>query len=304
MPPVLSTAGPHWHIIGAGAIGCLLADALRSAGSDVTLVTRPGAATGRLRVVVERDGVRSEHPFNTVTPEGDEPISRLLVTTKAYDVRAAVASVAHRVSGDGVVLLLANGMGFAEQLKDDWPALDVYCGTTTEGAYRVGPRHVRHAGRGETRIGRAGVQAAPPWFATLDGALDDCRWDAEIESALWMKLAVNCIINPLTALHRCRNGALAGDGDPAAEAALLCDEVAAICRAAGFAAVADRLPGTVAGVIAGTADNRSSMLQDVEAGRRTEIDYINGYLLRVAGRHGIAAPRNRALVQRITEHAH
>ena len=88
-----------------------------------------------------------------------------------------------------------------------------------------------------------------------------------------------------------------GRPDLAAEVAPLCEEVARICRAEGFAGVAAALPDTVAGVIAATAANRSSMLQDMEAGRPTEIDYINGYLLQVADRHGIEAPRNRELVE-------
>ncbi len=296
---VLSEGKSHWHIVGAGAIGCLFADTLRLAGCTTTLVMRPGHAATQLALVVERDGSRSEHCFNAVSPERAEPITRLLVTTKAYDVRDAVAGVAHLVSDDGCVLLMANGMGFAEQVREDWPELDVFCGTTTEGAYRVGPQHIRHAGRGETRIGREGTARQPPWFAQLADALDNCLWDPHIEAALWTKLTVNCVINPVTALHRCRNGELGSDKALAAEVALLCDEVAAVSAAAGFAGVADALPATVNEVIAGTADNRSSMLQDMEAGRRTEIDYINGYLLRVAERHGIDAPRNRALLDRI-----
>ncbi len=87
-------------------------------------------------------------------------ISHLLVTTKAYDVRAAVAGIAHLLAHDGVLLLLVNGMGLAEQLGKDWPQLDIYCGTSTEGAYTLAPQHIRHAGRGETRIGRQGQSTA------------------------------------------------------------------------------------------------------------------------------------------------
>jgi 2-dehydropantoate 2-reductase len=297
----LSRAKPHWHIIGAGSIGCLFADALLRGGYEVTLVLRPGSDTGCLPLVVERDTGRSEHPVNTTTPERCESIRHLLVTTKAYDVHGAVSSVAAAVSDEGAVVLLANGMGFTEQLQDDWPELDVFCGTTTEGAYRVGPRHIRHAGTGETLIGRAGMPIQPAWFAPLARAVDNCLWDRHIETALWMKLAVNCIINPVTALHGCRNGELASNASLATEVACLGDEVARICRAAGFAAVAADLADAVHDVIVGTANNRSSMLQDVQAGRRTEIDYINGYLLQVARRHGVDAPHNRALVERIVQ---
>lgn len=297
----MSETKPHWHVLGAGSIGSLFVDALRRADCEVTLVLRPGSDTKCLTVVVERDSGRSEHTVNAVAPEHCEPIKHLLVTTKAYDVRDAVAGVAPRVSEDGVVLLLANGMGFAEQVTRDWPTLDIYCGTTTEGAYRVGPLHVRHAGRGETRIGRRGLSTEPAWFASLARAVDNCLWDGQIESALWIKLAVNSIINPITALHGCRNGELSSNASLAVETARLCEEVALVCRTAGFSSVAKTLADTVNDVIVGTGDNLSSMLQDVQAGRRTEIDYINGHLLQVAQQFGIDTPLNRALVKRILQ---
>jgi len=293
---------PRWHILGAGAIGCLFADALAASGCKPTLLMRSGARDEFLRVVIERGAARSERGLDAEASDSAAKISHLLVTTKAYDVRAAVASVARRVNRDGVVVLLANGMGFSEQVCADWPDLDVYCGTTTEGAYRRAPLHVRHAGGGETRIGRTGARTEPRWFDHLARALENCVWDPAIDRALWMKLAVNSVINPLTALHDCRNGELAERGELAAQVAPLCEEIARICRAGGFAEVAAGLPRTVADVIAKTAGNRSSMLQDMEAGRPTEIDYINGYLLQVADRHGIEAPRNRELVARIHRH--
>jgi 2-dehydropantoate 2-reductase len=112
-------------------------------------------------------------------------------------------------------------------------------------------------------------------------------------------MAINCIINPLTALHNCANGELSQRRDLITQVTTLCGEVSKVTRAAGFTELAAALPQLVAGVIAATANNRSSMLQDVENGRRTEIDYITGFLLRVADQHGIDAPHNRALLKSI-----
>lgn len=297
-------ADAHWHVLGAGAIGCLFAQALHRGGSSVTLAMRHGTPQRSLRVLVEHGEQRCEAQLPVITASDHEPISHLLVTTKAYDVREAVAGIAHLLVDNCVVVLLVNGLGLAEQLAADWPHLDIYCGTTTEGAYTLGAQHIRHAGRGQTRIGKEGLATPPPWFRQWTSAIDTCVWDAHIKRALWSKLAVNCIINPLTAVHGCRNGELGERGELAEQVALLCDEVASISRAAGFGDIARQLPSTVAAVIAGTAGNRSSMLQDVECGRRTEIDYITGYLLQVADRLGIAAPRNRALLEEIQHRAH
>jgi 2-dehydropantoate 2-reductase len=250
-------------------------------------------------VVVEHDGTRQEIQL-PISATGDiAAITHLLVTTKAYDVSNAVADVAHRLDERCQLLLLVNGMGLAEALHLDHPALDIYCGTTTEGAYRVAPRHIHHAGTGQTRIGKAGQRGPAPWFGQWPRAIDNCTWDAAIDEALWLKLAINCAINPLTAIHDCRNGELAQRQHLTSELNELCNEIATISRAAGFENTAANLKQAVNAVVAGTADNHSSMLQDVRAGRRTEIDHITGYLLAAARRHGIAAPHNTTLLASI-----
>ena len=290
---------PHWHVLGAGAIGCLFGEALSRGGCNTTLLMRAGTTKVSVPVMVQRNGSRSELRLPVATAENCGPISHLLVTTKAYDVRSAVATVGHHLHKGSNVLLLVNGMGLAEQLHEDFSQLDLYCGTTTEGVYRVAPQYIHHAGRGQTHIGQQGQEKPAPWFGQWSRAIDCCTWDMNIEAALWSKLAINCAINPLTALHACRNGDLARRPELAAKAARLCEEIAHISRAAGYTEVAATLQQMVAGVIAGTADNRSSMLQDVQGGRRTEIDYITGYLLKIAGRHGIDAPHNTALLDSI-----
>lgn len=297
-------AEPHWHVLGAGAIGCLYAQAMHRGHCHTTLVMRPGTRARYLPVIVEHGALRSEDRLPVTTPDDGEPISHLLVATKAYDVCSAVAAIAHRFGEKCVLVLLVNGMGLPAQLAAQWPCLDIFCGVTTHGAYRLAPLHIRHAGRGTTRIGKQALASAPPWFAAWSHALKPCVWDADINAALWLKLAINCVINPLTAAHGCRNGELAVDAGLAAQVQLLCAEVSQISRAAGFASVAASLDAAVAAVIAGTADNRSSMLQDVTRGQPTEIDYITGYLLQVADLHGIDAPHNRALFERIKKIAH
>jgi 2-dehydropantoate 2-reductase len=286
-------------VLGAGAIGSLCAHALQGAGAGVTLLLREKTEDVGSELLVEQGAERSVDRFPVATADDCGSITHLLVTTKAYDVRAAVQSICAHLTDDTVVLLLVNGMGMAEQVLVDHPGLDIYCGTTTEGAYRIAPMHIRHAGRGRTRIGRQGMVAAPAWFENWHRAMAPCQWDPDIEAALWAKLAVNCVINPLTALNDCPNGELASRGELAAEVEALCREVGQVSYAAGFTDTAQNIAEMAAAVIAGTADNLSSMLQDVSAGRRTEVDYITGQLLRVAREHGIAAPHNTALYERI-----
>jgi len=282
-------------------MGCLFASALTRAGHPVTLLLRKGSGMSIATIRVDENGAvghRLELPVSTPADSGH--ISHLLVTTKAPDVCPAVLSLRHRLDGASQVLLLANGLGFAEELRRELPLPAYFSGTTTEGAYRVGARHVHHAGAGLTRIGRQGVNEPPAWFSEWSEAVRPSLWDAQIDGALWLKLAINCAINPLTALHRCLNGELAEPRFAPAVGELV-EEIMRVSAAAGFAAVTADLPAQVATVIRATANNRSSMLQDVLAGRHTEIDYITGYLLRVAGRHGIEAPRNEELMRSIVD---
>ena len=97
---------------------------------------------------MQRNGAITEVQMPVSATGDGGPITHLLVTTKAYDVRRAVGAVSHRLNGDTRLLLLVNGMGLTEELREDFPGLDIYCGTTTEGAYRIAPLHIRHRGHG------------------------------------------------------------------------------------------------------------------------------------------------------------
>ncbi len=294
-----STLTPvDWHVLGAGAIGCLFASALQRSGCPTTLLVRPEQDDGPRIVKVEHKGNCTALELAASRTSATGPISHLLVTTKAQDVCTAVLSVAHRLDTSSQVLLLANGLGFDRELLTELPAPVYFFGTTTEGAYRLGPGHICHAGRGLTRVGRPGASHSPDWFSQWSTAVNPSQWDPAIEESLWLKLAINCAINPLSALHRCRNGELA-QAPLAAQVSALCQEIMQVSAAAGFASVTADLNRQVADVISATASNRSSMLQDVLAGRDTEIEYINGHLLNIARQYGIRTPQNELLYRRI-----
>lgn len=290
------TVPRDWHILGAGAIGTLFAHRLANAGCRVTLLSR-GDAEAQRTLTLDRGGVTRQHTF-PLSPAGDRtPVAQLLVSTKAAAVDPALNSIRHRLQARSTVLVLANGMGFATDLPH---GLAAFRGTTTDGAWRHPAGHTVQAGSGTTRIGLPGVAMAPPdWFRNSWGRLRDCQWDNAIDTTLWRKLAINCVINPLTAACRCRNGELASATCRPLLMAL-CSEISSALRAVGRDAVASSLLADVLAVIHGTAQNRSSMLQDVLGGRPTEIDFINGYLLRHPAVAGLELPLNRRLIRAIT----
>ena len=130
----------------------------------------------------------------------------------------------------------------------------------------------------------------------LHQALPDVARHNNIASANWRKLAVNCVINPLTALYGCRNGDLQRYPE---QIETLCREVASVMAMEGYHTSCEGLMQYVMDVIHSTADNVSSMLQDIRNQRHTEIDYITGYLLRRARSHGLTLPENARLFELI-----
>lgn len=165
------------------------------------------------------------------------------------------------------------------------------------GCARPAPFQLLLAGEGETTLGPL-TPAAQGFPRGWEGLEHPLHYTADIDRALWCKLAINGVINPLTALENCSNGALLEPRHgPILES--LCAEIEAIARAAGHPLFAQPLIHQVKQVAASTAANRSSMLEDISAGRPTEIDQITGYLCRVADARGVAAPLNRQLLQEI-----
>jgi len=299
-----------WHVLGAGAIGSLFAASLHRAGIATTVLCRSGRQYERLRdkgidISIDRNGITETITFPVSDNAGPDAISHLLVTTKAYDVLTAVSEVAHRLSTHSHIILLVNGLGFMDDLQSSFPGFQFTVGTTTEGAYALDPEqgthHFCHAGNGLTQLGQTNTEKPPPWFDDWAGIDLPCIWETDIEQSLWRKLAINCAINPLCALHGCKNGELSERPELAKRVHQLCDEIALVSVAAGFQETANNIHCWVNTVITETCDNRSSMLQDVLAGRRTENEYITGYFLKLAKQYGVTTPYSKAAYEGILQ---
>lgn len=297
----LSPAKNSWHVLGAGAIGGLWALRLASLGHPVTLIS--GSDYSPHRTLCLQDGATLfSHEFPQQPAETAHGIERMLVTTKANLTAAALAPLLPALKARTPVLLLQNGMGVEDAVLAQRPDLCLLCGITTDGVYRPERDTLVMAGHGETLIGslRADDEKAAEEIA---GALTGQRWSARYASDIrlrrWQKLAMNCAINPLTARYRCRNGELLENPAALAEMRQVCAELAAVMQAEGLAIDAGELFTLVCAAAAKTAANISSMRADVEAGRATEILFLNGYLLQRAASHGIDVPANTALVAEI-----
>lgn len=292
-----ATRSDSVYILGIGSIGLMLAAHLSQA-MPVVLVSRPGTERKELSFCLRegeeaRTVVLPQCPADSLTAS----VGRMIVCTKAQDALGAVEAVAPCLHSDSKLLLMQNGMGSQEAIADAYPELSIYAASSTEGAYRETADVVVHAGRGLTRIGRMSG-AAFDWITLFRSAGLEAETAEPIDQYLADKLRINCLINPLTVLHNCRNGALLEI--PAARSRMekLGVEADVVLAAAGFNF--DEAAFTVAlRVATATANNRSSMLQDARAGRGLELAYMNGYLLQLARRHGIPADEHRALVDEV-----
>ena len=300
IPPVI----PQWSLLGCGALGGVVASLLTISGQSTRVLLRdhhqstlhPGTDFTSLEGQVQLLNI--ERGF--VSKPGK--IKRLLVMTKASQVIAALMPLTGKLDAAVPIVLLHNGMGIAEQVVEMFPHNPVIAGVTSHGAMRCGHFVFRHTGKGETWLGPIN-EAAKAHAALADDlalALGQTGWDEHVLARQWQKLAINCAINPLTALYKLKNGELAGPrfADVLQQ---ICVEVADVMCAEGIATTAEELQRRAMTVVELTADNYSSMYQDMELGRETEIEAITGFLLSKAAKHGIAVPVNQGLYQAIKE---
>ena len=287
-----------WHILGAGSLGALWACRFAEAGMNPCLIMRNPAKLVRYQ---NAKGLRFNDKTYAIAaelPQSSTPISKVLVTCKAYDAADAVASIASRLTSDAYLVLLQNGLGSQDHVQALAPAARCVLGASTEGAYRPSEFAVIPAGVGLNRLG-ADDLPPPEWLGDLAKAQIPYEWCDNIETKLWHKFAVNCAINPLTVLYNCQNGQLL---EHQAELIAVIDELKTFLIANDQPDAAAQLTEDVFAVIRATAKNYSSMHQDVAHKRRTEIDYLLGFAIRRADAQALSLPTLLTLYQRFKAH--
>ena len=282
-------------VMGAGAVGCYYGGMLARAGHDVTLIARAQHVEA-----VRKNGLRLESKaFDATIPvraseeaSGVREAKLVLFSVKSPDTERAGAALAPHLGHDAVILSLQNGVDNAERLaatlgREVVPAV-VYVAVEM-----AGPGHVRHHGRRELLIGRSA--ASERIAAAFVAAGVPVEVSDHVIGALWAKLVVNCAYNALSAITQLPYGRLVkGEGVPAIMQDVV-DECLAVARAAGVTVPGDLLKAVPQ--IAQTMPGQfSSTAQDLARGKPTEIDHLNGFVVRKGEALGIATPVNRLLL--------
>jgi 2-dehydropantoate 2-reductase len=289
-------------IVGAGAMGCLFAALLRRSGQDVVLVEKKADTVA----AVERRGIILESSAGT--QHVDVPIARdggvfgqadcVVLCVKAFDTEGAARTAAACIGARTAVVTLQNGIGNAEVLTACFPLQEVLAGITAHGATLLGPGHVRHAGLGETAIAPlhpAAAGRAQELLTVFENAGIATRLGVDAQALLWSKLLVNIGINPLGAVLNASNGSILDSEHTRRIMHAAVREGVEVAAAKGICFDADDQIVRVEIVCRATRDNLCSMLQDIRAGRRTEIEYMNGAVVREAYAKGVSVPVNSML---------
>lgn len=290
----MSEAGLTVAVVGAGAVGCYYGFILAQAGHAVTLIGRPALveAVRTSGLILDSAAGTDVVPVRASTEgTGVAGADLVLVCVKSGDTEAAGAMIAPHLDPAATILSLQNGVDNAERLAAvlGRPVVPVAVYVATAMA---GPGRVRHNGRGDLIVGasaESGRIAAAFTAAGIPTTVSDRAVDA-----LWGKLILNCAYNALSALTQLPYGRLVrGEGVVAAMTDVV-QECVAVAGAAGVVVAPDILD-QVLSLSTTMADQRSSTAQDLARGRPSEIDHLNGYVVRTGAALGIATPANRML---------
>ena len=290
-------------IVGAGAMGSLFGSLLAESGNEVWLCD---IREDHIRAV-ERYGLKIESEAEarkvwlnaTTSPDQIGKCELVLIFVKSTQTESAAKTAARLADRNGFVMTLQNGMGNADTIAGYVETKRIIAGTTSQGATLLGAGNIRHAGKGPTFIGPWGGTAEEFEIARQTAALfTQARIETtaveDVRPVIWDKLLVNVGINAITALTGIKNGQILDLESTRKLSSIAVEEAAAVARAQGIQIREDPI-AHVFQVAEATAPNRSSMGQDADHRRPTEIGSINGFIVSEADRMGLTAPVNRTL---------
>ena len=281
-------------VMGAGAVGSYIGAMLARAGHDVTLIARPqhvDAIKTHGLLFNGRDFHGSVQVQATTEASGVEGADVVLLCVKSGDTEAAGRAMAPHLKPDATVLCLQNGVDNAERLQATIKQVAVPAAVyvATEMA---GPGHVKHKGRGDLIIGPS------PMSADIARQFSDAAIPTTVSDnvigELWVKLITNCVYNALSAVAQLPYGPLfkvEGVTDVAED---VIGECIAVAGALGIS-IPGNINDTVLALAGTMPEQYSSTAQDLARGKPTEIDYLNGYVVRKGAELGISTPVNLVL---------
>ncbi|RTE86009.1 MULTISPECIES: ketopantoate reductase family protein [Gammaproteobacteria] len=291
----------EWNIVGHGNLASILASRLAKEQQHVRFVLRSVVAKKSVQL-----SVNGHTDFNgeiETYQHASSPITARqiwVLPLKAWQLSEAIHEHQQSLRDADAIIFSHNGLGAGEEAIATLGDIPLYDWVTTHGAFRQ-ESSVKHSGCGESWIGpRNANQQQPEFVSTLQQALPPFHWDPNIQMRRWQKLAMNCAINPLAAGEKLLNGALLNPKyKPMIEG--VCSEIAQVIAVElpQSDLNSEALVASVYKTIEHTQENANSMLQDINNNRATEIDFLNGYVIKKGQEHNIPTPFNQELFNSI-----
>ena len=289
-------------ILGQGAIGLLWYAKLKQIGADVDLISSPRISNPPANMhLLGFTKQLAEYPLNLTSLDNLKDTDVLLCCLKAYNILPALASYVPKTPENTKIVLCHNGMMALSELKQLGVYRDIYTLLTSHASKRTGDFAITHTGEGTSQLGSVfGSELAKigALLKQLNTAMPPVTWHENILEMQWLKLAVNCVINPITALENIDNGEILNLKYKEV-IVQLCQEISQVASTQGVQISVGSLLELVYQVAENTAANCSSMRADVLNQRKTEIEHINGFVHNLGQNHLIETSKNSLLYQAI-----
>ena len=290
-------------VVGPGALGCLIAGALKNkTKEDIWIYDDSPERAGRIKDKgIRAEGLSGNYQVKVNISADAKDIGAcdfVIICVKSYSTEDACKGIKDLVGENTFVVTLQNGIGNIQILNDYFGPERVIAGITNHGSTLMDVGHVKHAGKGETIIGKSDGKLSGS-LRDLQNLLTKAGFETkiskDIDSVIWGKLIINVGINALTAITRLNNGRLTEYEEARSLLRAAVQEAAKIVKRKRIKLAYDDPIQKVESVCKATSANISSMLQDVLNKKRTEIDFINGAVVRQGKALGIATPVNEVL---------
>ncbi len=293
---------PRVAVLGAGAVGCYFGGMLARAGVPITLIGRPRHVDAIQRDGLFFDGLHFQERIAvsaTAEIQAARDAGIVLFCVKTLDTEDAARALSPHLGPGAVIVGMQNGVDNVSRIRSS-TGIEAIPAVVYVGAAMTAPGRVKHSGRGDLVIGdiwgNDGLRQRLGGIAAMfENAGVPCRISENVEGELWTKMIINCAYNAISALGRARYGELVRQPETRAVMRQVTEEALAVARAGGVRLPDVDMVETVRRIADAMSEATSSTAQDIARGNRTEIDSLNGYLVRRGAELGVATPVNQTL---------
>ena len=291
------------YVLGAGAVGCYFGGMLARAGQDVTLIGRSERVQAINELGLEMD-CKSFQELVYVKASDDLSILKdadlVLLSVKSLDTEKTIQAIASILPSHAVILSLQNGVANVDIAKK-WISNPVYAAVVYVATGMLGHRTMKHHGRGELYIGslqpaqerdQENLAAISTLFESADVP---CSIAQQIKKDMWLKFLVNCSYNAISGIGQITYGEMVRIPEILQQIDHITEEFLAIATAEGVLISAAEAVEANALIASTMVTQRSSTAQDLARGKKTEIDFLNGYIVELGKKHGIPVPYNESI---------